>query len=230
MFQKVEPLTSEKHQDLRFSRTNSFSFASKTNLIQLSYSELRPASRFYPIVFPANQPDVPHAVLSLTPENNSFVDSEGNWKASYIPFIIRSYPFLMLKTEQDESKYALCIDTEADHFKQEYGDILFTADGKPNDFTNNILKSLNTYYQEIQKTKKVFRDLNEKEAMIEQQINFDGDSSKKPLGGFKIVDIKKITSMEDGEIAQLVKTGIMPIIYDHIQSIGNFKLLAGKTN
>ncbi len=230
MFEKVEVLTGEKHQDLRFSKTSSFSFASKTNLIQLSFSEIRPASRFYPIVFPANQHDIPHAVLSLTPENNNFIDQEGKWKVSYIPFIIRLYPFLLLKTQQDESKYALCIDAAADNFKQEYGDILFTADSKPNDFTNNILKNFNTYYQEIEHTKKIFGDLNEKDILVEKQVNYDVNSEKKHIDGFKAVDMEKINSMEDAQIAQLVKTGVMPLIYDHLQSLNNFKLLSGKSN
>ena len=225
MFKKVEALTGEKHQDLRFSKANSFSFASKTNLIQLSFSEIRPASRFYPIVFPANQQDIPHAVLSLTPESNNFIDQEGKWKVPYIPFILGAYPFLMLKTQQDESKYALCIDAAADHFKQEYGDILFTADGKTNDFTNKIFKSLSVYYQEIENTKKIFGDLNDKDILIDKQVNYDVNSEKKQIAGFKTVDMEKINSMEDAQIAQLVRTGVMSLIYDHLQSLGNFNLL-----
>jgi len=227
MFKKIEALGSSGHQDLRFSKSDNFSFASKTNLVQLSFSEIKPASRFYPIVFPANQPELPHAVLSLTPENNSYITSEGKWTVPYIPFFIRAYPFIMVKTG-DKDKYAVCIDAEAPHFQNQYGEILFTADGKPNDFSEKIINGLKVYLGEIESTKKLFSELAEKDVMTDKQINFEKDSEKKSIGGFKVIEMEKIVALSDLEIAELVKNGAMGLIYDHLSSLANMNTLAGK--
>lgn len=226
MFKQIEALSSEKHQDLRYTKTNNFSFASNINLVQLSHSEIKPASRFYPIVFPQHQPQIPHAVLSFTPQKNNYLNEDGKWKVPYVPFIVRSYPFLMLKSQNDATKNVLCIDAQADHFKEEFGDILFTADEKPNDFTSSLLNNLNIYTQEIETTKKIFEDLISKEVIVEKKISVQIDDKTEVVGGFKVIDIEKIFTLEDKEIAELVKKGIMPLIYDHLSSISSLKLLS----
>ncbi|MCB9481218.1 MAG: SapC family protein [Desulfobacteraceae bacterium] len=227
MFKKIEAFGSSGHQDLRFSKSDNFSFASKVNLVQLSFSEIKTASRFYPIVFPSIQPELPHAVLSLTPENNNYVTSEGKWTVPYIPFFIRTYPFTMIKTA-DKDKYAVCIDAEAPHFQNQYGEILFTADGKPNDFSEKIINGLKIYLGEIENTKKLFSGLAEKDLMVDKQITFGKDSDKKSIGGFKVIEMEKILELPDSEIAELVKNGAMGLIYDHLSSLSNMNMLAGK--
>jgi len=227
MFKKIEAFGSNGHQDLRFSKSDNFSFASKTNLVQLSFSEIKPASRFYPIVFPANQTELPHAVLSLTPENNNYVTPEGKWTVPYIPFFIRTYPFIMVKTE-DKDKYAVCIDAEAPHFQGKYGEILFTADGKPNDFSEKIINGLKVYLSEIEGTKKLFSELAKKDVMVDKQINFNKESEKKSIGGFKVIEMEKIISLSDSEIAGFVKNGAMGLIYDHLSSLANMNGLSSK--
>ncbi|MDY0361093.1 MAG: SapC family protein [Desulforegulaceae bacterium] len=227
MFKKIEAFGSSGHQDLRFTKSDNFLFASKTNLVQLSFSEIKPASRFYPIVFPANQPELPHAILSLATGNNNYLTSEGKWTVPYIPFFIRTYPFIMIKTE-DKDKYAVCIDAEAPHFKNQYGEILFTADGKPNNFSEKIINGLKVYLGEIENTKKLFSELAEKNLMVDKQITYGKDSDKKNIGGFKVIEMEKILALSDLEIAGLVKNGAMGLIYDHLSSLANMNMLAGK--
>ena len=144
MFEKIEPLEHSKHQDLRFSKISSFAFAGTISAVKLSFSEMRHASRYYPIVFFKNAPCMPQALLSLENGKNTFVDEAGNWKVPYIPAYFRLYPFMLGKIQEQEDKFALCIDPEAEHFQSGMGEPLFTADGEPAEFMKNILKSQET--------------------------------------------------------------------------------------
>lgn len=225
MFKQIEPFSNEIHENLRFTSTN-FSFASETHMVQLSFSEMRAASRFYPIVFPANQPNTPHAILSFKENSNNFVDDNGNWTVPYVPFIIRAYPFILAKNEDEKDQLILCIDPQAPHFREEFGEIMFKADGSINDFTKKIMDSLNLYYAEMEHTKKLFAKLTDNDLMEDKQISVTKDYKEQTVGGFKAVEMEKLLEMDDKFIAELVKEGTMHLVYEHLNSIPNLNTLA----
>ena len=132
MFENIEALDKNKHQDLKFTPVRSYSFARDVNMVPLSYSEIIRASRFFPIVFPSQGHPLPQAVLSLTRGRNTFVDQDGNWLAPYVPAYIRRYPFILAKTDE-QGHYAVCIDPEAPQLSTDQGDPLYTANFEPSE-------------------------------------------------------------------------------------------------
>jgi hypothetical protein len=226
MFKKIEPLENSKHRELRFSKAQGFGFAKNISAVQLSFSELRFVSRFYPIIFPADGGCIPQALLSLEAGKNLFVDDNGNWKVSYIPAYFRQYPFTLVKIKKEEDKYALCLDPDAEHFSSGQGEPLFTADGESNEFVQNILNFLKLYQQELATTENLFKKLNEKELIVEKKISFEINHKKKSIDGFKGVDMKKLISLDDKSIAEIVRTGTMGFVYEHLQSLSNIAFLA----
>ena len=134
MFKKIEPLEHSKHQDLRLAKTPDFKFTKNISAVKLSFSELRHASMYFPIVFLNEAPCMPQALLSLENGKNACINAQGRWKVPYIPVFFRLYPFSLAKIQEQEDKFALCLDPEADHFKSGMGDPLFTADGEPTEF------------------------------------------------------------------------------------------------
>ena len=226
MFKKIEPLENSKHRELRFSKAQGFGFAKNISAVQLSFSELRFASRFYPIIFPADGRCIPQALLSLEAGKNLFVDDNGNWKVSYIPVYFRQYPFALVKIEKEEDKYALCLDPDAEHFSSGQGEPLFTADGESNEFVQKILTSLKLYQQELATTENLFKKLDEKELIVEKKISFEINHEKKSIDGFKGVDMGKLISLDDKSIAEIVRAGTMGFVYEHLQSLSNIAFLA----
>ena len=230
MFKQIEALAHSKHKDLRFSKANSLAFAGSVSSVKLSFSELRKASQYYPIVFFEGTSCLPQALLSLTSGENRFIDGKGGWKVPYIPAHFKLYPFTLAKIQDQEEKHALCIDPEADHFKSGMGDPLFTADGKIADFVQDLLKFLEVYQKEIEITKTLFKALDEKGLIVDRELKSRAGQAEKSINGFKGIDMEKLLAMEDKLIADFVRNGTMAMVYDHNHSLANFqKFLAPTT-
>lgn len=226
MFSNVEPLDSSKHQELRFTKGQNFSFAANISSVQLAHSEIRNAAKYYPIVFPSDGGCVPRALLSLKNDHNFYIDDQGNWKVPYVPMFFRMYPFTLSKVDKDQENYVLCIDRDAEHFMSGQGEPMFTADGETNDFIKRILNSLQKYHQEIKTTEKLFTEVMENELIVDKQLNMEIDKQKKKVGGFKGVDIEKLVSLDDNTLADFTRKGIAGLIHEHSHSLSNARFLA----
>lgn len=226
MFEKLEPLGHSKHQELRISKIASYAFAGTVSTVKLTFSELRLAARFYPIVFLQDSPGVPQALLSLEQGKNAFVDKNGNWKVPYIPVHFRVYPFTLCKIQDKEDTLALCLDPDAEHFKSGMGDPLFTADGEPNEFVQqSILKSLEAYHKELETTKALFTSLDQEGLIVDRVFKYTVDQEERSINGFKGIDMEKLMACDDKRLAELVKNGGMSLVYEHVYSLNNFSSL-----
>ncbi len=225
MFNTIEALDHAKHQDLRLAKIPSFKFAENVSSVKLSFSELRMASRFYPIVFLGDDSCLPQAILSLETGKNACLDASGNWKIPYVPLYFRLYPFTLARIEDQEDRFALCLDPEADHFKPGMGDPLFTADGQPTEFIEKkVLETAKRYQQELDATQSRFNTLNEKGLIADKSFNYTVNQEEKKVGGFKGVDMEKLVTLDDKELADMVKDGTMGMIYEHNASLTNFNM------
>lgn len=223
MFMKIEPLEFEKHQRLRLGTISDFNFASSISAVKLSFSEFRQASRFYPITFFDDFPGIPHALLSFKKGVNACLDQTGKWKTGYIPLFFRLYPFTLAKIEEQENNYALCLDPEAEHFKSNMGEPLFTADGSLSEFLeNNILKNLKNYHKELELTETLFKAINGKGLLVDKSFNYTIAKEQKKIDGFKGIDQEKIKEMNDQDLAEMVRNGSMGLIHEHINSFSSF--------
>ena len=226
MFKKVEALNKDAHQNLRFSRINSFDFATTVFNAPLSASEFSPAARYYPIVFP-NEGITPLALFALNQKTNCYVKSDSSWKVPYVPAYIRCYPFLLANTEKENTgnKFIVCIDTQAPHFAAGQGDPLFTADGAPSDVTQKAINFLEKFHKELKVTQTVCRELEAQNVLVEKKIAIEKNGQKTAIGGFRCVDMEKLNKLEDALLAKWVRNGLIGLINIHLQSLANLKAL-----
>ena len=226
MFEKIEPLEFSKHQDLRLSTPSTMEFARQMSMVKLSFSELRHASRFCPIIFLKDGLCVPQALLSLEEGKNAFINEAGQWTAPYIPAFLRFYPFTLAKVEAkegQEEEFALCLDPGAEHFKSGMGEPLFTAGGQPTDFIKDtILNALTAFQKELATTEKLFAVLDEKELIVDTSFKFMAGQEEKAIDGFKGVDMEKLMAMDDAFLAGTVKNGTIGMVHEHTHSQANF--------
>lgn len=227
MFKKIQPLSSDAHQDLRFSRINSFDFARTVLTAPLTASEFFMAAQVFPIVFPS-EGTAPLSLFALNQKTNCYVANEGAWTGSYVPAHIRRYPFILANNDQNdaEDNFVVCIDTDAPHFAAGEGDPMFTADGKPADVTQNAIKFLQQFQKELNITQEICQDLESQQVLIERKIAIEKDGQKNIIGGFRCVDMEKINALEDAVLAKWVRNGLMGIITTHLQSLGNLQSLS----
>ncbi|MBF0376763.1 MAG: SapC family protein [Desulfamplus sp.] len=101
MFTKIEPLTQNNHQDIRFTSVNNYNFAKNVSNAPISFSEFIHASKYYPIVFLKGNA-LPVVLLSLNRDQNNFINPDGSWKVPYVPAYFRQYPFILVKAAPSE--------------------------------------------------------------------------------------------------------------------------------
>jgi len=225
LFDRVEVLEVEKHEDIRFLQQNSFEFAQKVHLVPLGASEVIIASRFYPIVFIDKVPGYPHALLSLVPGYNAYV-KDGRWLVSYVPAYIRQYPFTIRKVEGDEGKGVLCLVPDAPHFnKEQKGEPLFKADGSLSEFMERTKDFCVRLIQDIERAKMLFDPLKERGIIVPWKVNLKVQDKSVSLSGLEVVSEDKLKEVESEDLKKWMENGTMSLIYGHLFSLANISRL-----
>lgn len=242
MFKKIEPLTQDKHQDIRFTSIQNFNFARNISNAPIAFSEFLHASRYYPIVF-LKDISLPVVLLSLNQNQNNFINPDGSWKVPYIPAHFRQYPFILAKaapvegsqqgsssskegadTNNNQDKYVVCIDRDAPHFESTQGELIFTANGQFTEMTNKAVEFLKLYQQEMAVTSTIVKLMEEKEILVERQFNMNVDGKNISVGGFRTVDVQKLNALEDALLADWVRKGIISFILNHMNSLAGIQI------
>ena len=76
---------------------------------------------------------------------NLFVNEQGAWDASYIPAIIRRYPFALTKSA-DADRFLVCIDEASDLISETEGSAMFDEQGQ----STQVIENVKRYLSELQ--------------------------------------------------------------------------------
>jgi hypothetical protein len=227
MFTNIEVLDKAKHADLRFSRVADYNFAKDLTVVPLGAREMIQASKYYSIVF-SGEGHLPHAILSLKKGNNGFyIDADGQWKVLYIPAHIRRYPFILAKGK-DEKAFAVCIDKDAPHFQNAEGKgaPLFDENGNPADILTRAMTFLKGFQADLSSTELLLKPLFDENLIVPKQLNLEKNGEKSVIAGFSAVDLEKLNGLDDGILGKWVKSGLMNLVYAHLNSLGNVRQVA----
>lgn len=226
MYKKIELLTNEKHQDLRYNPVSGFEFARNVSYAPISVSEFVLSSKYYPILFSKIQPQAMVLLSVENGKNNCLNDADSTWKFPYIPAHFRKYPFIFAdntakETEPDKRSFVLCIDRDAPHFDRPHGELMFTANGEPTQLILNTMDFLKKYHESLAATESFIKALEEMELLVDRHISIEKGGKKTLIEGFRIVDAEKINALNDSVIADWVRKGFMMLIFSHLSSLSN---------
>lgn len=229
MFKKLEVLDSKQHSELKYKPAPGYAFARQLHGAPLIGPEIAEASKHYPIVFPVNDdadsPQLPMAIFSLKSNENAFVDDQGIWKAAYIPVHIRRYPFLLTPIK-DSNRFAVMIDREAAQFQNDDGTRLFNENGEASDIVTQAKNFLGRYQADVVQTSQLVEMLMEKDVLVQKQFDINKGKDKHSIRGFRVVDTKKLSALDDETLARWVRNGLMGIIIGHLHSLNNVNGIA----
>lgn len=227
MFSKnLENIDPEKHKHLRLNPAKGFHFASALSSAPLSAAEIAEAAKYYPVVFPAEGKTMPVALLSLKEGENAYIDSAGKWRVPYIPAHVRRYPFILGGTD-DPEKFIVALDRDAPHFSGGEGEPLYQENGEMAPVIATAVEFLTLFQQEVMGTEKLVQPLVESDVLTLQRIDITkADGGKSAFEGVRAVDQGKLNKLDDATLAQWVRSGLMGLIYAHLVSLNNFKVLA----
>lgn len=224
-YEQAKPVAKDRHRDWFVETGHNYSFAQRTNSVPLTAVEFPSAGREYAIVFAARdgEANVPVAILGIEDKQNLYLTGDGAWKAHYIPAFVRRYPFIFASDGEGKT-FTLCIDEGFAGCNQEgHGRPLFDDDGERTEYLENVLKFLQQYQVEHQRTQVFIQRLKELSLLEPMQANVSLDTGEKhSLAGFQVISREKLGALSAEAVHDLFKSGALELIYAHLQSLANF--------
>ena len=232
LYQRPVALSRDAHRHLRLVPGKaSFSYASRTNCAPLACSEFASAATEYPIVFSADAKDerLPVALLGIRESENLFVSAHGAWQGGYIPAFVRRYPFLLAAREGPED-FTVCVDEAYAAFASGAdGEPLFLSDGAEAPALRQAIEFLDNYHTELKRTKAFVERLKALDLLIPRVVHMtSAHGAKFTLQGFAVVDEKRLETLDERLLGELMRTGYLRCIYAHLLSLGNVARLSGR--
>lgn len=228
-YQEIVPLAKSHRVVLPEERKLPTVFRNVTAL-PLSYSEFTLAARDYPVIFISGDEGktfVAMLLLGLENQQNLFVTKDESWETGvYIPAYVRRYPFCMTKVSIDGKEQAeriACVEKRAIGDK---GEALFDEKGNALPIWDERQKLLFEYEADLARTEemcKILQELQLFEPFTMQAVPNQGQPVA--MTGMYRVNEQKLAELPAEKLKELVTNGVLPRVYLHIASLGNFHRL-----
>ena len=223
-YENAVPVSAARHADLSIETGAGYAFASHASAVPIMALEFIAAASEYAIVFaPIGDEIFPAVVLGLRTHQKLYVGQDAKWDAKYVPAFIRRYPFVF-STSADRKTLTLCIDESYAGLNREgQGQRLFDAEGKPAAYTQRVLKFLQDFQSHFQRTRLFCQRLKELDVLEPTGVQVTAAGGEKTsLGGFLVVNRKKLRSVPDDKLLAMAKSDELELLHLHLHSLRNF--------
>ncbi len=226
-------LSGDAHRQLRITLpVTDWGVARRLNSMFVAAAEFADSCREYPVVFirAGEDPDgkpvlAPVAVFGLSREENLFLQPDGSWRGNYIPALLRTYPFAIGRL--DEQSFAICADIAWSGLSETTGERLFDDQGAPSELTKAVQSQLEQIEMEVQRTRLIGQKLSELDLLREMRFDVTLPNGEKlAVEGFLTVDEAKLKELNDAQVLDLQRSGLLGLVHAHIISLGNMRRLA----
>lgn len=227
IYESVVPLSQARHAGHSVQTGEDYAFSARLTAAPLLGAEFADASAEYAVVF-AGPPEglMPVVILGLRADENLFVGPDASWRARYKPAFVRRYPFIF-DPEAGGEGAVLCVDESYGGLNREgRGSRLFGSEGQPTPYVEGILKFLQEFQIELQRTRNLCRRLQELQLLtgIEATIALP-EGGNVALKGMLGVDRTRLNALEGDVLTDLLRKDGLELIYLHLHSLRNLGLL-----
>jgi hypothetical protein len=227
MYKQLSPISKDKHARKKVKRIDSFDFASRFQLASIMAHEFTRAAAIYPIVFiknkESNEP-LPVVLMGLEENENLYVDAAGRWHASYIPAVIRRYPFALAATGQQD-QFTVCIDEGSPLVTDEDGNALFDDKGEPTGVIENVKKYLGELQQMDTLTREFCRYILEQDLFTPLNMQVRQADTTRNIAGSMVINEQRLAQVSNEVFLEMRRRGYLPAIYAHLVSLGQVERL-----
>lgn len=223
-YEQAVPVSPEQHRNWAVKPNVDYSFARQVNSVPATTVEFPRAALEYVLVFAADDQHVmPAAILGIQDKQNNYIEKSGKWLGRYIPAFVRRYPFVF--SSADDKNFTLCVDGSFKGWsKQGKGQRLFDDKGGRTEFLEGILKFLQQYQTEFQRTRAFCQKLKSLDLLAPVHAQFTTpDGQRRSLSGFMAVNREKLKKLPADKLAELASTDELELIYLHLQSLNHFE-------
>jgi hypothetical protein len=216
----------EAHRMLKFNRAErDMHWVKGLITVNLAASELPSAALEFPCVMTHNDSGGRLlAVTGLEQGRNVFVDTQGHWTASYMPAVLRTWPFRLLDQVDEEGSRPIAVQREALNVLS--GDALFDDKGQEAPWLKGIMQELVALDAAEATTSQMVTALHAAGVLTERALQAVLPNGRQmELTGFLSVDEHKLNALADKVVADLHRQGALAMAYLHLLSLRQFKAL-----
>lgn len=227
MFQKLVPVNAERHAKLKVKQVEGFAFATGFHIASVMLHEFVRAAAIYPIVFLEDkQKDEfkPVALLGLDANENLFVDNDGKWQASYVPAIIRRYPFALAGSGQ-EGRFTVCIDEDSSLVSESEGNALFDDKGEPTQVIENVKRYLGELQQMDAITQAFCKFLAENNMLTPLNMRVRDHDRIRNITGCYVINEERLNNLSDEKFLEIRGKRFLPALYAQLVSLAQIDRL-----
>ncbi len=228
MFKRLVPVNKERHAGKKIKQIEGFGFASQFHIASVMMHEFVRAAAIYPVVFLEDKEQDefrPVALLGLDAGENLFVNHDtGRWEGSYIPAIIRRYPFALASTGE-EGQFTVCIDEDSSLVSDSDGVPLFNEDGTPAEALENVKRYLGELQQMDAFTRACCKYLQEHNMFTPLNMRVRQADNVRNISGCYVVNEERLYNVSDERFLEMRDRRYLPAIYAHLGSLAQIERL-----
>jgi SapC len=228
------PVTPARLGGRGWRRPTGYDFIAKHAVVPLGGSELSQAVPAMPIGFIEHSPGayVLVAMMALSKGSNVFVGPGGQWLGSYVPAVLRSYPFSLIGSDGSEQKM-LAIDEDSgllvDDPAGEGVEKFFEPDGSEAPATKSVTELLRFMERDLAVTNRAVAALAEAGLVKPWPLTVQVGNQQLTVNGLHCIDERALNALADASFLQLRRTSSLIIAYGHLLSMTQVGLLTRLT-
>lgn len=223
---KIVPITPQTHGQRSWRRPPHFGFSAREAFIFLSIGELPQAALRYPICFVRYGESLRVvALVGLEPGSNLCLTPEGGWLESYLPILMRTYPFALMPTESGER--VLCVDDDCGLVQPGMGaQPFYNSEGGLDTPVAELMRLLVRFEQEKVVGEQITSLLDKLGLVVPWDLSIPapGGGIRKVEGLFTI-DEEKMNALSDEDFISLRRAGGLSLAYCQMLSTQNIVTL-----
>jgi hypothetical protein len=227
MFEQIVPVALERHRHKKVRNTTQFDFASRFHIAYVTLHEFARAAATYPIVFLEDKPSDgfrPVVLMGLEAGQNLFVAADGGWNASYIPAMIRRYPFALSKGSE-AGRFVVCVDEASSLLSDTEGARMFDDNGEPTQVIENVKRYLSELQQMDMMTQEFTRFLQTHNLLTPLNMRVNASAQARNITGCYVINEERLNSFSDALFLDVRAKGYLPAIYAHLMSLPQIERL-----
>lgn len=227
MYKQLVPVNKARHQDKKVKEIQGFGFASGFHIASVMVHEFARAASLYPVVFLEDKEQDsfrPVVLMGLDAGENLFVNADGKWQASYVPAIIRRYPFA-LASAGEEGKFTVCIDEGSELIDDNEGVPLFDDKGEPAAALENVKRYLGELQQMDAFTNEFCKYMVTHNMLTPMNMRVRQADQIKNINGCYVLNEERLNGLSVERFMELRDKRYLPAIYAHLLSLAQVERL-----
>jgi hypothetical protein len=227
MYEQLVPVTKARHAGKKIKQVEGLGFASQFHIASIMVHEFARAAAIYPVVFledKAKDEFRPVVLMGLEAGENLFVGEDGKWAASYVPAIIRRYPFALASTGE-EGRFTVCIDEGSDLVNDDEGVALFKDDGEPAESLENVKRYLGELQQMDMFTREFCKYMAEHNLFTPLNMRVRQADQIKNINGCYVINEERMNNLSNDRFVEMREKRYLPAIYAQLVSLAQIERL-----